>query len=483
MNNAAAGTAQRRWDAAHRREMAVVFRILSRPPVAVHLVGIGGVGMGGLARLLADRGFRVSGCDAAAGRVVDWLRRGGIAVTIGHAPPHVGPPVAWVIRTPAVRADAPELRAARRRGCPVHARGVVLAALSSAVPSVAVSGTHGKTTTAAMITQVLRAGGRAPSFCIGGEVPALGGVADTGTGPWLVCEADESDGTLALYAPEVAVVTNIELDHLEHFRREADVVDCFRRLVAQTRRRVIYCADDPRAADVGGAAPGSWSYGFGASATFRAAQVRLEPQAVAFDVVRRGRRLGRLRVPVPGRHNVLNALAACAAGCALDVPFARLRAGLAAFGPVRRRFEVVAAGGGVQVISDYAHHPTEVRALISAAQHLGRRRLLAVFQPHRYTRTRALGRDFPPAFLGVDELVLTPVYAASEAALAGGTSADLLRHFKAFGRVRVRGAASLAAAWNHLRGRLRPGDTLLIIGAGDVERMADWAKEFYGGPV
>ncbi|MCX6995705.1 MAG: Mur ligase family protein [Kiritimatiellaeota bacterium] len=323
----------------------------------------------------------------------------------------------------------------------------------------------------------------APSFCIGGESAALGGVAGVGAGSWLVCEADESDGTLALYAPEVAVVTNIEFDHMEHFKREADLVDCFRRLVARTKRRVIYCADDPRAAEVGGAVPGSWSYGCSASALFRAVALRMEPFAVSFDVLRRGRRLGRLRVPVPGRHNALNALAACVAGLAAGVPFKKIGAGLAAFGPARRRFEVVAAGGGVLALSDYAHHPTEVRALIGAARNLGRRRLLAVFQPHRYTRTRALGRDFPPAFLGVDELVLTPVYAASEAPRAGGRSADLLRHFKAFGRVRARGVASLAGAWKYLRGTLRPGDTLLIVGAGDVERIAGWARDFYGGPV
>jgi UDP-N-acetylmuramate--alanine ligase len=261
------------------------------------------------------------------------------------------------------------------------------------------------------------------------------------------------------------------------------LVECFQRFARQARR-VIFCADDPRAAALGCT---GLSYGFAPAAEWRAANIELAPHASAFDVLRRGEKMGRVRLPAPGRHNLLNALAALAVGAELFPEFGKVGAplfqALENFCPARRRFEVVSEAAGVVVISDYAHHPTEVRALVAAARGLGARRLVAVFQPDRYTRTRALGADFPGAFAGVDEVVLTPVYAAAEAPLPGGTSADLARHFAQKGGAPLREVASLEAAWNYLRAILRPGDALLVVGAGDVEKVAYWAKEFYGTKV
>ncbi|MCX7007671.1 MAG: UDP-N-acetylmuramate--L-alanine ligase, partial [Kiritimatiellaeota bacterium] len=496
------------------RDFAVARALLARGPAAVHFAGVGGVGMAGLAHLLAARGFTVSGCDAAPSRVTDWPTRHGVAVQIGHNAAHITPDLAWLVRTPAVAAGAPEILAAQARHLPVLARGVVLPALLQTFPySIAVAGTHGKTTTTAMIAQLLQAAGLAPAFAIGGEVDSLGGVAAMGQGRHIVVEADESDGTLALYAPDIAVVTNIEFDHMEHFGGEPELVGCFQRFIKQARR-VIYGADDPRAASLCG---GGISFGFAEGADFRAVNIELSARASAFDVLRRGEKLCRLHLPVPGRHNILNALAACAAVSEVfqgleketgsfskdwkkegsDFPslgknhaeiskpwktLAGIFQALENFCPARRRFEVVSEAGGVLVISDYAHHPTEVRALVAAARGLNRR-LAAVFQPHRYTRTLALGADFPGAFAGVDEVVLAPVYAASEAPLAGGTSHDLARHFAQSGVARLREVESLEAAWFYLRASLKPDDVLLVVGAGDVEKIAFWAKEFYGKKV
>ena len=229
------------------RDFAVARSLLTRGPAAVHFAGVGGVGMAGLAHLLAARGYAVSGCDATPSRITDWLARHGVAVQIGHNVAHITPELAWLVRTPAVAADAPEILAAQARGLPVLARGVVLPALLQTFPfSIAVAGTHGKTTTTAMIAQLLQANGWAPAFAIGGEVDALGGVAAAGQGRHIVVEADESDGTLALYTPDIAVVTNIEFDHMEHFGGEPELVGCFQRFIRQARR-VVYGADDPRA--------------------------------------------------------------------------------------------------------------------------------------------------------------------------------------------------------------------------------------------
>ena len=466
------------------QDLALARTMLAHTPTHVHFVGIGGVGMAGLARLLAARNWTVSGCDVTPTRITCWLACHGVTVQLGHAAEHVTPDVAWLVRTPAVPDAAAELAVAQAHRLPVLARGVVLPALLREFPiSIAVAGTHGKTTTAAMIAQVLRALGHAPTFAIGGEIEALGGVADAGQGPYAVVEADESDGTLALYAPEIAVITNIEFDHMEHFRNAQELVECFQRFTRQARR-LVFCADDSRASALGGH---GLSYGFASTAAVRSENLELAPRSSSFNLLWRDKNLGRVRLPVPGRHNVLNALAACAVSLELFPSLGKnarpLFQALENFCPARRRFEIISDARDILVISDYAHHPTEISALVAAARGLGRKRLIAVFQPHRYTRTRALGADFPGAFVGVAEVVLTPVYAASEAPLAGGTSADLARHFAQSGVVPLREVESLASAWDYLRAILRSGDALLVVGAGDVEKIAGWAKDFYGQKI
>ncbi|NCC50984.1 MAG: hypothetical protein EOM20_07180, partial [Spartobacteria bacterium] len=309
------------------------------------------------------------------------------------------------------------------------------------------------------------------------EVAALGGVAGGTPGGVLVAEADESDGTVALYHPCWSVITNIEFDHMEHFGSRREVEDCFARLVAQTRRRVFYCADDPVASQLARSSDKALGYGFSDAADIRISGFREQEGAAAFCIAHEGG-LETVRLPLAGRHNALNAAAAFTVAKNVGCEPCRIVEALAVCAPPRRRFETIVKTP-VHVISDYAHHPTEIRALIGMTHHLQARRIVAVFQPHRYTRTRALGAQFPAAFAGVDEVVLAPVYAASESSSGGDTSQDLLAHFEQHGGTKTLLSDSLQNAWQYVRGILQEGDVLLLVGAGDIERMGPWAVEFF----
>lgn len=458
-------------------EFAQVRAWLRTPGQPVHLMGIGGVGMAALAVHLRARGFPVTGCDAGGGSLVDWLRAQDFPVTLGHHPDHVTADVAWLIRSAAVPETHPEVQAALRAGRPVFRRGVVLPALLDGLCGIAVSGTHGKTTTTAMIAQVLRLCGCNASFAVGGEVDGLGGVAAAGRAPVLVVEADESDGTVAIYEPDYAVVTNAELDHVDHFASADDLCACLSQFCGRARRAAVVCADDPAAVSVGRAAPRRMLFGFAEEADWRAIDVDPAPMGIAFTALGPAGARVRVSLPVPGRHNVLNALAALAVVADFGIAPAAAAAALARFCPARRRFETIAEGQGVRVISDYAHHPTEVAALMTQAVGLGHRRTVAVFQPHRYSRTRMFAEGFAAAFAGVDALVLAPVYSASEPLVPGGRSEDVFPVFARGLGERAQLAVSLDDAWSRLRGLVRAGDLLLVVGAGDVEKLAFRARD------
>ena len=449
-------------------------RWIRTPGARVHLMGVGGIGMAGVARLLAAKGLIVTGCDGAAPRTLAWLRSCGIPATTGHDPAHLED-VEWAIFSPALQPGHPERVAAEPKGIPLYRRGQVLPVLAEGWKTVAVSGTHGKTTTSSMIAQILKQCGADPSWCIGGELPPDGAPAGIGKSDWLAIEADESDGTLAHYAPEIAVVTNVEFDHMEHFASKAAMVDCFRAFARQAQA-VVFCADDPEAARIGAAA-GGVSYGFAAGADFRAEILEADPAGTRFAVHAPRGPSATVFLPLPGRHNVLNALGALAAcgrcGIALDVA----AAALACFALPKRRFELVAEARGIRIVADYAHHPSEIRALIDAAKQAGAGRIWAVFQPHRYTRTLALGADFPPAFDGVAGVILAPVYAASEPPLAGGTSEDLLKHFWRHGGTPTELAQDLEEAAALVAARWKSGDWVLVVGAGDVEDVGPMLKK------
>ena len=395
----------------------------------IHMLGIGGIGMAGLAFLLKECGHFVSGSDAQENRQTEWLRGKGICVQ-----DEVPADVEWIIRTRAVPDSHPDVQAA---AVPVSWRGDVLPELLKDRFTIAVSGTHGKTTTTSMIAQILDCG-----YCIGGEVDGFDGTARDGE--VMVVEADESDGTVANYHPDIAVITNIEYDHMEHHDSFEAFEKCFLRFAENTNDKIVYCSEDPNAVRL----------------------LKNNSKSIGVSGVE-------CRVSLPGRHNGLNAALALEV-CRRWKTEKEIFQSLETLRPVKRRFETV-YDGAYRVISDYAHHPTEIRALIQTAlETLKPKRLFGVFQPHRYTRTRALGPDFPPAFHGLEKLWLLPVYAASEQPLAGGTTADLMVRFSKHWKNRINYFQTLEETWQSISDELRAGDVLLIIGAGDVVDLEKW---------
>jgi UDP-N-acetylmuramate--alanine ligase len=448
----------------------------------IHFVGLCGVGMAGLAYLLSSRGWRVSGCDAALNPLAAWLTGEGLQAQEGHSPEHIDSTVTCVVKTPAVNSDELELRAARAKGIPVLRRGEVLAELMSEGQTVAICGTHGKTTTSCFTTRLLQACGYGPSWCIGGTTSTLGRVAGVGNGSLLVSESDESDGTLALYHPAVCVLMNLDVDHLEHFADEADLVNCFRQVIAQTRTGVAVCADHARAHSIAqeAARVPVISFGFSEQADLRAVHAEMTQHGSSFDLTWRGDFIGRVSLPISGRHNIINALGASVAALHVGVSPQTIleHLSVACSELPGRRFERIAERVGVSYVADYAHHPQELHAAIQMARLQQPKRLIVVFQPHRYTRTLALGPEFPAAFADADEVILLPVYAASESPLLGGSTCDLYAHFRTQLPAKpILLARSIRETWHYLKRHVQPGDFVLIAGAGDVIQLADEVRQ------
>ncbi len=443
----------------------------------VHCMGIGGVGMAGLAALLSHRGFAVDGCDLGKNPLTDRLEKMGIPVAHEHSVGHLDPAPDLIVRSTAVPESHPELVAARRLGIPVWRRGEVFPALLRDLRTVAISGTHGKTTSTAMTAHALRCAVLNPGFFVGGEWEESGLVFQPGDGSVTVVEADESDGTLANYHPDISVITGIDFDHMEHFRDASEFESVFEQFVRQTQDQVIYCMDDTRVHRLV-CASGCPSIPYGCSDACQMRATDLQPfqdDLGRFGTQARifwhGEEIGRLRLPLPGRHNIVNALAALSVSHVIGQDLHESVRRLESFQPVRRRLDRVGEVNGALVYSDYAHHPTEIRCLVEAVRSMTRGRIVAVFQPHRYTRTRMLGAEFPAAFKGVDQVVLAPVYAASEEPLEGGTTDDLAEHFAAVQCVPYTVTSDLDEAWQYAVEDVRAGDILLLVGAGDIDRL------------
>jgi UDP-N-acetylmuramate--alanine ligase len=440
----------------------------------VHFVGIGGAGMSGLAEILHASGYAVSGSDARESETTRRLAARGIALTIGHAATSVvGADV--VVHSSAIAAGNPELRAAQARGIPVISRAEMLAELMRMKYGVAVSGSHGKTTTTTLVAEVLAAGGLDPTSIVGGRVHSLGANSRLGAGDVLVAEADESDGSFLHLAPTVVVITNIDHEHLEHYGSFEALVEAF----ATFAQRVpfygldVLCLDDPV---VQGLLPRLsrrvCTYGLSPQADVSATQVEPDGFAMRFAARAHGRALGELRLPLLGAHNVVNALAALAVGLEFDVPFERARAALESFGGVARRFERCGEREGVLVVEDYGHHPTEIRATLSAARAALGRRLVVVFQPHRYSRTRDLFDALAGAFHDADQLILTEIYAAGEDKIPGVSAQALAAAIRERGHRAVEYVGESEQIVGRVRERVRAGDVLIFLGAGDVGRLA-----------
>jgi UDP-N-acetylmuramate--alanine ligase len=443
----------------------------------VHLMGIGGAGMSGLARLLSARGLAVSGCDAHESPVLATLAGLGVDVAVGHDPAHVLT-VDTVVVSSAIRPENPELAQARLTGCTILPRAAALAALMAGRRAVAVAGTHGKTTTTSMLTVALQACGLDPSYAIGGDLDRPGSNAHSGTGDLFVAEADESDGSFLQLAPEVAVVTNVEPDHLDTYGDLAAVRSAFAEFVTRTTAggTVVLGADDEGAASLSGVASRHGlqvrSFGRGEASDVRIDRLELVGAGSRFELTVDGRVAGPVRLQVPGDYNARNAAAAITAGLALGLPFDDLARGLATFTGARRRFELKGiSAGGVRVYDDYAHHPTEVQAVLGAARHVaGSNRVIAVFQPHLYSRTQNFAREFGAALAAADEVVVMAIYAAREDPMPG-VSAALVAEAVDLPADRVHYEPSWPAVVPLVAARSRPGDVVLTIGAGDVTRL------------
>ena len=440
----------------------------------IHFIGVGGSGMSGIAEVLMTMGYQVSGSDLKTGEVTDRLVRLGGRVFPGHHPSNVaGAQV--VVYSSAVKPDNPELVAAREAGLPVIGRAEMLAELMRMKYGVAVGGSHGKTTTTSMVAAVLARGGLDPTIVVGGRLHALGSNARLGHGQFMVAEADESDGSFLRLNPAVTVITNVDREHLDHY---ADL-DAVRQAFVYFANRVpfygvtIACADDAQVREI---LPRITKrvllYGTRPESEVRAENVELVPHGSRFRVSSAGRDLGAIDLQLPGAHNVLNALAAVAVGLELEVAFAQIAEALGAFRGVSRRFETRGNLGGVRVVDDYGHHPTEVAATLAAARGLGGK-VFVIFQPHRFSRTAALREEFGACFGDADRVWILDVYPAGETPIPGATAQSLVESALAQGARHVAHAADASAAVAEIAEAVRPGDTVITLGAGDVWKLAD----------
>jgi UDP-N-acetylmuramate--alanine ligase len=441
----------------------------------IHFVGIGGIGMSGIAELLLNLGYQVSGSDLKRSSVTDRLATLGGKIQIGHSAVNVEGTNVVVISS-AVRSDNPEVIEAKRLQIPVIPRAEMLAELMRLKYGVAIAGSHGKTTTTSMIATVLVSGGFDPTAVIGGRLNAFGSNAKLGKGDFLVAEADESDGSFLKLTPAIAVVTNIDREHLDHY---ADLGEIQKAFVAFVNKVPFYgaavlCLDD---ANIQAIIPQIErrivTYGTSSQADLVASHIEFKDFGSSCQVRHKGNLLGDLNLRIPGEHGILNSLAAVATGLELEIPFQKIAAALVSFQNADRRFQIKGKKGDVLVVDDYGHHPTEIIATLSAARHACDRRIVAVFQPHRYTRTQALVDDFARAFYHADVLLVLPIYAAGEAPIEGVTSEGLVDQIKKFGHRDVSYAPDFPGMRRILKDKLQNGDLLLTLGAGDVWKVGE----------
>lgn len=438
---------------------------------SIHFVGIGGIGMSGIAEILASAGVAVSGCDARSSAATELLTRRGISVSIGHDPSHLDG-VEMIIVTAAVKGAHPEIDAAEARGIRIVKRAEALGALVNAKRAIGVSGTHGKTTTSAMVSVILEHAGLDPTVLVGGMVRNLKTNARTGQGELLVVEADEYARTFHHLHPEVAIVTNIEADHLEYYGSFEAILEAFRIYLQGVKPGgvIIGCYDDAQVRQVlrelPPEAPPVVTYGLNAGAGLRATNLCFDGEGASFEIAG----VGSFRLLVPGEHNVRNALAAIATGLHLGITPDRIAAGLSTFLGVDRRFQVLGRYAGAIVVDDYAHHPTEIRATLQAARagYPGRR-IVALFQPHLFSRTRDFALDFAAALALADVPLVAPVYAAREEPVDGVTARLIADATEGIEYLDL-GNAGLV---EELRGRLEANDLFIVMGAGDVHEIAE----------
>ncbi|CUX11524.1 MULTISPECIES: UDP-N-acetylmuramate--L-alanine ligase [Rhizobium/Agrobacterium group] len=447
----------------------------------VHFIGIGGIGMSGIAEVLHNLGHRVQGSDQSDSANVQRLRDKGIEVFVGHTADNLGDAEVVVVST-AIKKNNPELISAREKHLPIVRRAEMLAELMRFRNAIAIGGTHGKTTTTSMVATLLEAGNLDPTVINGGIINAYGTNARMGEGEWMVVEADESDGTFLKLPADVAVITNIDPEHLDHYGNFDAVRAAFRQFVENVPFYGfgVMCLDHPEVQALVGRIEDRKviTYGENPQADVRFSNVRIDGTRSIFDVEIRRRRTGKifsftdLVLPMPGRHNVSNATAAIAVANRLGISEADIKKGLASFAGVKRRFTLTGEANGVQVFDDYGHHPVEIKAVLAAAREACKGRIIAVHQPHRYSRLSSLFDDFAHCFNDADTIILAPVYAAGEDPIEGASSEALVSAIKAAGHRDARFLEKREDLASQLAAIAKPGDFVVLLGAGNITQWA-----------
>jgi UDP-N-acetylmuramate--alanine ligase len=442
----------------------------------IHFVGIGGIGMSGIAELLLNLGYRVSGSDVKMSEITDRLKRLGGDIFKGHAAENIeGADV--VVFSSAVGRDNPEIRAAGQSSIPVIPRAEMLAELMRLKYSIAIAGAHGKTSTTSIVASVLAAGGLDPTVVIGGKLKGIGSNAVLGQGDFIVAEADESDGSFLKFSPTIAVVTNIDKEHLDFYADLDEIKAVFLNFLERIPfyGLAVLCLDnEPIQELIPRMKKRYTTYGMSSQADFQIRDVECGKRKSRFNVYHRGNKMGRIDLNLPGIHNVYNATASIAVGVELNIAFGQIKKALENVEGVQRRLEIKGETNGITVIDDYGHHPTEIKVTLEAIEeNWPDRRKVVVFQPHRYSRTQALFDEFTRAFYQCDVLVIMPIYAASEKKIKGVNSRNLCEGIKSHGHKEVIYASGFKAALSCLNQTLQPGDVLLTLGAGDVWKVGE----------
>jgi UDP-N-acetylmuramate--alanine ligase len=439
-------------------------------PLHIHLIGVAGSGMSGLALLLLGMGHRVSGCDRVTTRETERMQKIGLEFWS----PQTGEAVKdadLVVYSSAIRPENPAYAAAADANIPLLRRAECLAAILHTKKGIVISGTHGKTTTSSMTAHVLREAGQKPSHYVGAEIPILGANAKwSEEGTHMVAEGDESDGTLALYHPEHSIILNVEAEHLDFYRDLDHIKEIFTKLADQTTGKIVYCAEDPVAHEICSERPNGISYGW-EDADFTASDIRDLKGSSAFCVMKNGEPLGDVELGIPGNHNILNALGAIALADCCGAEFAKVARALATFAGAKRRFETKYLSKDYRIVDDYGHHPSELAATLQTARSLKPGRVVVLFQPHRYTRTQALADDFGKVLQAADRIFITDVYAASEKPIDGISGQTLVDAVEKHGDIRVTYVPDLANAHHAVGNALEPGDLLITLGAGNVHEI------------
>ena len=447
---------------------------------SIHFVGIGGIGMSGIAYILLKSGYQVSGSDKNESSITNKLKLNGAHIFIGHDAKHITTQNLVVYST-AISKSNPELVEARKRKIPIIHRAELLGKVANNKKSIFVTGCHGKTTVTSMIAHMLIETGYDPTVIVGGEISSLGGNARLGASPWFVAEADESDKSFLKLNPYFGIITNIDEDHLEYYKNLEDIINTFRNFAERADKsgRIFCCIDNNNVKELVSKLHKEkfkipiTTYGMSKNAEIWADNLICEGFSTCFDVHKNAELLGSFTLSVPGKHNVLNALSAIALGMEIGLSFDAMKEALQSFRGVERRFQIKAHIGNIMVIDDYAHHPTEIKAVLETAKNLGEKRIVAVFQPHRYTRTEKLYKDFAVSLTMADKVILTDVDSAGEAPIKGANTDTIFNAMKNNGYKDVVYIPDKCRILSYLSNTMDKGDIMLFMGAGDISAVAE----------